>query len=278
VSNERIQKRFAALATSGRGALLPYFTSGFPDADGTIDLIRAADALGVPVVEIGIPYSDSIADGPVIQSSFNYVLDHGFRLADTFDLVERVRSEVSCALVAMVSFSIVQRVGIEAFMRRCEGVGFDGVILPDVPVEESQEAVETAQRAGLCHIGLVAPTTPPERRTEIALRSTGFIYQIAVSGLTGERSELPSDLADDVAELRRVSSLPVCVGFGVSTTEQVRAICRFADGAIVGSALVRRIADGLREKRSGNAIVANVTKLLEQLTAGTHNGERKRRP
>ncbi|MCH8241818.1 MAG: tryptophan synthase subunit alpha [Planctomycetes bacterium] len=264
----RIETRLAERVSGACGAFLPYLTAGFPDVDATVALIRHADSLGAAVVELGFPFSDSIADGPVIQDSFHYVLETGHKLADTFRLVSEVRKSVACGLVAMVSFSIVHRFGVDAFFAQSAAVGFDGVILPDVPVEESCETAAAVTRAGLCHIGLVAPTTSPERRTAIARNSTGFVYQIAVAGTTGERARLADELPQSVAELRRVSGLPVCVGFGVSSADHVRQVCRYADGAIVGSAIIRRIEDALRAGLPGDELIRNVAGFLDELAAG----------
>ncbi len=225
--------------------------------------------MGVMTVEIGFPYSDSIADGPVIQNSFHYVLEQGHDLNDTFGLVSDVRSKVECGLVAMVSYSIVHRIGVEEFMGKAAKAGFDGVILPDVPVEEMAYAAGVVSGADLCHIGLVAPTTSPQRREAIARASTGFLYRITVAGTTGERTSLPEGLPDEVAELRRVSGLPVCLGFGISRPDQVREICRFADGAIVGSALIRRIADALGKGAKPSTIVDEASRFLSELLTGT---------
>lgn len=244
---------------------MPYLTVGYPDVIVTEGLIRRADALGVTAIELGIPYSDSIADGPVIQSSFHDALAKGFRLQHAFDLVARVRSDVGCALIAMVSYSVVHRVGLDDFMRRASQAGFDGVILPDVPFEESVPTIAAAASAGLCHIGLVAPTTEATRRAAIAKSTTGFVYKIAVAGTTGERSELPANLADEVNQLRQISGLPVCVGFGVSKPEHVRNVCAVADGAIVGSAIIRRITDAIEKGQDSDAIVESVSQFISEL-------------
>ncbi len=252
----------------GRCALLPYLTCGFPDRRTTAELIVAADAAGAAVVEIGAPYSDSIADGPVIQNSFNEALARGHRVSDFFDVVREVRSSVRCALAAMLSYSIVHRVGVERFMERSDEAGFDGIILPDVPLEESGLISAAARGAGLCHIGLIAPTTSADRREKIASVATGFIYQIAAAGTTGERADLPATLGKEVDDLRRHTRLPICVGFGISNAAQVRAVAGIADGAIVGSAIIRRIEEAAARGADPKAIVAVVTEFLTELSTG----------
>lgn len=251
------------------GALLPYLTAGFPNLAATAGLIRRATDAGAAVIELGFPFSDSIADGPVIQDSFHVALENGLVVEDIFRCVADVRDSVDCGLIAMVSYSIVHRLGVSAFMNRAVEAGFDGVIVPDVPVEESSGPLDAAKKAGLCYIGLVAPTTSPARREAIARSSTGFVYQVAVAGTTGERSTLSSELAGEVKALQAVSGLPVCVGFGISTPDHVRTVCAFADGAIVGSAVVRRIADAIKVGLSSDALVDSVGQFFDELMAGT---------
>lgn len=248
--------------------LLPYLTAGLPDVRATGELVRRVDGLGVAAIEIGLPYSDSIADGAVIQSSFHRALELGARVEQVFDSIAEVRREVRCGLVAMVSFSVVHRFGLERFMDTAAAAGFDGVILPDVPVEESAFTRATADRADLCYIGLIAPTTTAARLRQIAVHSSGFLYQIATAGTTGERSALPPSLASKVAELKRVSNLPVCVGFGISTPQQVRAVCRFADGAIVGSAIVRRVLDAMDRGCERSATIDSAARAVAELMDG----------
>lgn len=268
----RIVVRLRDASRGVAARLLPYFTAGFPDAHSSAALIRRADSVGAPVVEIGIPYSDSIADGPVIQGSFYDVLRNGHSLADTFQLISEVRPHVSCGLAAMVSYSIVYRYGVDAFLDRAVATGVDGIILPDVPTEECAEISECAAQAGLCYIGLVSPTTSDDRRTAIAARSTGFLYQIAVSGTTGEREKVAGELPTIVAQLRRTGGLPVCVGFGVSTPGHVREVCRYADGAIVGSAIVHRIQDALAEGMARDQAIDDVGRFVEVLADASREG------
>lgn len=267
----RIVEVFASRRAARKGALLPYLTAGYPDVATSLALIRAADRAGAAVVEVGFPYSDSVADGPVIQESFHAVLERGFRVSDALALAAEARPAVRCALVAMLSYTLVHRVGVAAFLKDAKAAGFDGIIVPDVPVEESEALRSAAHAAELCYIGLVAPTTSSARRREIAEGSTGFLYQIATAGTTGERAELPRDLGRDVAALRVHTQLPICVGFGVSTAEHVRAVCRVADGAIVGSAIVRRIRDALRAGKPLDRIVNGVGAYLTELAVGVES-------
>jgi tryptophan synthase alpha chain len=264
-TSDRVELRFRAVRTGERPGLIPYFTAGFPRNDLAAELVRAADALDLPVIEIGFPFSDSIADGPVIQASHHASLSQGQTLDDTFQFVRGIRPGVSAALVGMVSYSIVFRSGMSRFVNEARGAGLDGLIVPDAPFEEVEEFCAAASAAGLVRIGLIAPTTPPARRHDIAKRSSGFLYQIASAGTTGERSDLSTTLAGDVAILREASELPIAVGFGIHTPEQVRAVRAVADAAIVGSALVRRIADAVSGGGSDGRTIEESTRFLASL-------------
>ncbi len=265
----RIDDTFRRLASARRAGVLPYLTGGYPDLETTARLIQRFDRDGAAAVEIGFPFSDSIADGPVIQDSFHRVLGRGQRLGELLAMVERVRPTVSLPLIAMVSLSIVQRQGLETFVRRAKEAGFDGLITPDVPFEEAGQVFDAASAADLKNIMLVATTTPPERAGRILELCSGFVYQVAAAGTTGERPGLGNDLAAHVAALRPLTGLPICVGFGISTAEQVRLAGRLADGVIVGSAVVRRITRSTEAGLNGDRLVETIGDFVGELIAAT---------
>jgi len=239
----RIDEIFAGLKSDGHKALMPFVCGGHPTPDATGEILRAAAEGGASIIEIGFPYSDPIADGPVITSAMHAALGAGSTQEKVFDAVRSVRDELDVGLIAMVSVSIVERLGgASVFVERAKDAGFDGFIFPDVPLEESAGLRKEASDAGLTATLLVAPTTPPERVAAIARACTGFVYLIAASGITGERSDAP-EIESRVAQIRESTDLPVACGFGISSPDQVRAVVRHADAAIVGSALVRAIGD-----------------------------------
>jgi tryptophan synthase alpha chain len=238
----RIDEIFAGLRSENRRALMPFVCGGHPSLDATAGMIEAAERAGASVVEVGIPYSDPIADGPVIASAMHEALTAGVTVEALFDRVKAVRERVSLGLVSMVSVSIIGGVGGPG--RYCEmakDAGFDGLIVPDSPWEESKAIHDACEANGLALSLLIAPTTPRERALEIAKRCTGFVYLIARSGITGEQTEAP-EIAARVAALREVTELPIACGFGIATPEHVRSVVEHADAAIVGSALVRRVS------------------------------------
>lgn len=261
----RIEAGLAALSAAGRKGLLPYVTAGVPNIETTERILEALAGLGVTAVELGIPYSDSIADGPVIQASFARALDRGVRVRDILAMVKRFRQSHELPLLAMLSYSIVYRVGVDGFLEQVADAGIDGLILPDLSLEEAPPVAERVAAAGLCLPLLVSPASPTERRQRIAQLSTGFVYYMSVTGITGERNQLPQDLVDNVRELRRASGRPVVVGFGIGTADQVRLVCQEADGAIIGSALVRRILDA---EDAGQDVVQVATEAVREWMSG----------
>lgn len=248
-----IRKTFDALRQRGKIGLVPFIPAGYPDLYTTFRLLRALEAAGASAIEIGLPFSDPIADGPTIQEAFAAALAKKLKLRDVLETVAKARATVSIPLVAMGSYSLVYRYGAERFFADAKAAGFDGLILPDLPPPEAQVICGQAQAAGLETILLVAPTTTVPRRKEIGDLSTGFVYYLSVSGITGERARLPEDLAHNVTELKELTGKPVCVGFGISTAQHVAELAGVADGAIVGSAIVKRMRQHESEGAEGIA-------------------------
>jgi tryptophan synthase alpha chain len=227
-------------------ALMPFIAAGFPDLASTTATIRALAAAGATLIEVGFPFSDPIADGPTIQAAFTEALAKGVKVADVFAAVRAAREDATkhVPLMAMLSYSVVFRYGLDRFLRDAKTNGFSGLILPDLPPPEAQKVTDTIRAAGLDTVLLVAPTTAPDRRAQIARLCSGFVYYLSVSGITGERDRLPPDLAGNVRDLKSAAGdLPVCVGFGIHRAQQVADLVGIADGAIVGTAMVRRMKD-----------------------------------
>ena len=250
----RIDSIFAERRSKGLGTLMPFVCGGFPRPGMTGGSIEACARGGAQIVEVGIPFSDPIADGPVIASAMHEALSGGASAASVIDEVAQVRGRVGLGLVAMVSVSIVHRFGgAGGFARRVSTAGFDGCIFPDCPLEESESFRAACAEHGLTSSLLIAPTTPAARAEAIARACTGFVYLLARTGITGERSDAP-DVEKRVRQLRGVTDLPIACGFGISSADHVREVLRHADAAIVGSALVRRMDDANR--RGSDAIEA----------------------
>ena len=268
----RIDLAFKRLHAEKRAAFIPFFAAGYPDLATTSALIESSGAAGADIIEIGVPFSDPIADGPVIQAAFYKALEKGFRVANLFEMVAGLRAGgLETPLVCMVSYTLVYKQSIQTFMARCKQAGFDGIIIPDLPAGYEGDAAEQAVNAGLDLVFLIAPTTTPERRELIAGRSRGFVYYISVTGITGERTALPADLAANVKDIQRRTSTPVCVGFGISQAEQARSVGAIADGVIVGSAIVKRVDEGIAKGYEGPVLVDYVTDFSKQLAIGTHH-------
>lgn len=236
-----ISSTFSGLKARGQLALVPFIPAGYPDLATTQALLPALEEAGASAIEIGIPFSDPIADGPTIQSAFTAALAAGIRLADVFKAISEVRAKVSLPLIAMVSYSIPFRYGLDRFLAEAKQAGFDGVIFPDLPPPEGGPVGEKIKAAGLEHTLLIAPTTAPARRKTIADLCSGFVYYMSLSGITGERDKLPPDVEQNVRQIKSLTDRPVCVGFGISKPEHLAQLAGVADGAIVGSAIVKRI-------------------------------------
>jgi tryptophan synthase alpha chain len=215
----------------------------------TLAVLEAIDRAGASLCELGVPYSDPIADGPVIQSSYTRSLAAGFTLERLFELSRAATQRVRMPILAMASYSLIFRRGIDRFVADAVAAGLSGFVVPDLPIEESDQLDAACRKAGLALVRLVTPTTPPERAEAIARRSTGFLYCVSVAGVTGARTELPSGLIERVKWLRTKTDVPILVGFGISSPEQARAVAEVADGVIVGSAVVRHLAEGVNQPR-----------------------------
>ena len=222
---------------------MPFVTAGDPDLEFTAALIRVLVERGSSLCEVGIPYSDPIADGPVIQASYTRALDRRIKLAEILKMLGRVTPQLAAPVVTMVSYAIVYRHGLAAYVSEAKRFGVAGLIVPDLPVEEAGPLAELCRREDLSLIQLITPTTPYDRALQIAESTTGFIYYVSVTGITGERDQLPQEIVDNVARLRGETELPICIGFGISRPEHVRMLAPVADGLIVGSAIVRRVAE-----------------------------------
>ena len=237
-----IAAQFSLLASKGRRALVAYVTAGHPDLARSVELLRALELAGADVIEVGVPFSDPMADGPVIQSSSQQALARGMTYDGVLDLI--TRAQLGIPVVLFSYLNPIMAAGASA-LERAARAGANGLLITDLPVG-SDEALEARYSSGpLDFIRLVAPTTPSERMSHIAKHGSGFVYLISRLGVTGTRHALPTDLPATVARLRKATTLPICVGFGVSTPAQAAAVARFADGVVVGSAIVKAAEQGV---------------------------------
>ena len=237
----RIEKQFARLKSEGRKAFIPYITAGDPSLDVTLELVFALEAAGADVIELGVPFSDPIADGPVIQRATERALHNGVTLRKVLQLGENIRKKSEIPLVLFSYFNPLLNHGLEKLAKDAVRSGFDGVLASDLTVEESEVFVRSMRGAGLNTIFLAAPTSSPERLKMIAKTSNGFIYAVSRTGVTGEQQELAGDLKQFLQSLRSHTTSPIAVGFGISRPEHVRAVWQEADAAIVGSSIVKEV-------------------------------------
>jgi tryptophan synthase alpha chain len=248
----RIEKTFQDLKAANRKAFIPYITAGDPNLKASTDIILALDRAGADIIEVGVPFSDPIADGPVIQRAAERALDSHTTLHGVLSMASEVRKKSQVPLLLMSYYNPLLHYGLEKLARDAAASGFDGILATDLTVEESGPFVEAMRKAGLNTIFLVAPTSSPERIRKIAETSTGFLYAVSRTGVTGERQELAEDLRDFLRTLRGYARVPIAVGFGISRPEHLQAVWQEADGAVVGSAVVREIAEyGARRDLAG---------------------------
>ena len=235
-SSDALSERFTALRRQGRRALVCYVTAGHPDPARSLALLQGLEDAGADVVEVGVPFSDPMADGPVIQGSSLVALSHGMTLERTLDLVARAQLRIPVVLFSYLNPLIAAGPDV---LTRAAAAGCHGVLVTDLPLGADPAREEWLGRGPLAFVRLVAPTTPAARMAKIASDGRGFVYLISRMGVTGEQAELPLELPETIARLREATSMPICVGFGIATPEQAAAVGALADGVVVGSALVR---------------------------------------
>jgi tryptophan synthase alpha chain len=235
----RIGRRFAALAGEGRKAFIAFVTAGDPSLERTIEVALGLEDAGVDILELGVPFSDPLADGPVIQRASERALKQGTRLASVLDCVRRIRARSELPLILFSYVNPLLRYGLDRLATEAAAAGVDGVLVTDLPPEEGGEWVACARPAGLDTVFLAAPTSPETRLKRVADCARGFVYAVSRTGVTGERDTLSGDAAGLVGRIKALTATPVALGFGISTPEQVRAAAAVADGVVVGSAIVR---------------------------------------
>lgn len=255
----RLSARFASLAAAGRKALVCYVTAGHPDYESSVALLRGLAAAGADVIEVGVPFSDPLADGPVIQQSSQQALDQGVTLERTLTLVAEAALDIPVVLFSYLNPVIAAGPDVLA---RARAAGVDGVLVTDLPVGADPVREQWFGASGLDSVRLVAPTTPAARMAQISQHGGGFVYLISRLGVTGERAALPDDLPDTVARLRGATTLPLCIGFGISTPEQARVAAQLGDGVVVGSAIVRAAGQSVD---SAIALTASLRVALDSL-------------
>ena len=256
-SASRLAEQWRKVRADSRAALIPYLTAGFPTPQEFVAALRAAAAAGADFFEVGIPFSDPLADGPVIQRATHRALEQGVGVRRTLDLIAEAKTGVP--VVLMTYLNPVLAYGVDRFLRDAEQAGVSGVLLTDLPAGADPELEDRVAAGPLAFVRLIAPTTPADRIARAVRRASGFLYLISRLGVTGARDRMPADLAEHVSRVRAASDLPLAVGFGIGTGAQARETARLADGVVVGSALV----DAL-----GREGVAGVTRLVRELAAG----------
>lgn len=289
----QVDKLFRNLRSAGRKALMPFVTAGDPDLAFTAEVLRLFAERGCQLCELGIPYSDPIADGPVIQASYTRALARKIKLEEILAMLRgvtpdlavgrvsrpvaekskeeqtaqesRPTTESTMPVVTMVSYAIIHRHGLERYVADAQAAGVAGAIVPDLLVEESAELSAICRRRDFSLVQLITPTTPRERALRIAAASSGFIYYVSVTGITGERDALPQQLLDNISWLREQTDVPICVGFGISRPEHVKTLAPVADGLIVGSAIVRRMEQA--SSRPREQVLVEIGEYVDSLLA-----------
>jgi len=241
----RIDARFARLKAEGRSAFVSYIMAGDPDLETSLEIVRGLPGAGVDVIELGIPFTDPMADGPSIQLAGQRALAAGQTVAGTLEMVRAFREgDSQTPVILMGYYNPIHSMGVEAFLTAAKAVGVDGMIIVDLPPEEDDELCLPAAAAGLHFIRLATPTTDDRRLPAVLKNTSGFVYYVSITGITGAAAAQAADVGPEVARIKAATDLPVCVGFGIRTPENVAAVASIADGAVVGAAIVERIGRG----------------------------------
>lgn len=244
----RIDKKFKELKQKKQKAFIAFITSGYPNLNTTKKLVLEFDKSGVDVVELGVPFSDPMADGPVIQEASSAALKKNINLNDILRLVKDLRKATQIPICLMTYYNPIFCFGDEKFLKAASGCGVDGVIIPDLPPEEGKSFIRLANKHRIDVICFIAPTTSRQRIKRVSSLARGFIYYVSLTGVTGARRELPKDLVNNLKLIKRITNKSVCVGFGISNPKQVKQVQRVADGVIIGSAIVRKIKDNIGKR------------------------------
>ena len=262
--HNRIDHKFQTLRTHKKKAFIAFLTAGDPSLKITEELVLAFERSGADIVELGVPFSDPLADGPTIQASYQRALKNNVNVSSILKTVQNIRRHSQIPMALMSSYNPIFHFGEEKFVREAKASGVDGVIIPDLPLEEAKSLIKIARREDFSTIFFLSPTTTSSRMQKIIPASTGFIYYVSLTGVTGSRRELPPDLLKNIRTAKTLTAKPVCVGFGISTPGQVRDVSSISDGVIVGSAIVQEI-----QKNSGRKdLVVNVARFLGKLVNG----------
>jgi len=266
----RIDKLFKKLKKERKKAFIVYITAGYPSLRATERLIPELEKSGVDLIELGIPFSDPLADGPTIQKSSAHAISRGANIKSILRIVRSARKKTSLPLVFMTYYNLVSHYGVKRFVRESKSAGADGIIIPDLPPEEAKELIAVSKKAGFATIFLAAPTSTTRRLKDISIKSKGFIYYVSLTGVTGARNKLPQDILGNVRRLKKITKKPVCVGFGVSEPAQAKKIARLADGVIVGSAVIKIIEKNLGKKD----LYKKVSGFVKSLAKAVHGGNK----
>lgn len=269
-----LEKKLSRLKRAGQAALIPFITAGDPSLAVTADLIKVIQDSGAAALELGVPFSDPLADGPTIQASYQRAVDKKIDLDGIFRMLKKLKSktlkankQITIPLVLMAYYNLLFHYGLSRFAQKAAACGISGVIVPDLPPEEAADWLKAAKKYDLCPIFLVSPVTPKARIKQIVRLSRGFIYYVSLTGTTGARAKLPTDIAEHIKAIKRLTNKPVCVGFGISKPSQVKELSKVADGVIVGSALVKLVDN---KRRSRNILRRSVGSFISKLASAAN--------